>query len=120
MLFSVLFLITACKDKALEPPKHLIDEDQMVDMIYDLSLLDAMKMQGFGSQHNYPTAAKFLKQKYQIDSITFAENSKYYASDIPNYKKMYERVKERLSEESAKVNGGTAPPAPAEEQGVVK
>ncbi|MES2747565.1 MAG: DUF4296 domain-containing protein [Bacteroidota bacterium] len=118
--FLVLFLVMAsCKESPVKAPKNLIDENQMVDIIYDLSLLDAMKSQGYGAQQNYPSAAEFLKKKYKIDSLTFAENSKYYAADIPNYKKMYDKVKERLSEESTIINGGK-PLEVNEEEGIVK
>jgi hypothetical protein len=120
LLFSVLFLVmVSCKESAVKAPDNLIDESQMVDIIYDLALLDAMKSQGYGTQKNYPTSAEFLKEKYKIDSLTFAANSKYYASDIPNYKKMYDKVKERLNEENSKVNGGK-PVEINEEEGVVK
>lgn len=118
--FLVLFLVVvSCKKSAVEAPKDLIDENQMVDIIYDLSLLDAMKSQGLNNQKNYPTAGEFLKKKYKIDSVTFAANSKYYAADIANYKKMYEKVKTRLNEENMKVNGGK-PLEVNQEEGIVK
>ncbi len=117
--FLVLFLVMfGCKDAAVSQPDKLIDENQMVDMIYDLSLLDAMKSQN-PNQLKYPTATEFLQKKYQIDSLTFVKNSQYYASDVKNYKKLYEKVKARLAEESQKSTG--AQPIPEnEEQGIVK
>ena len=116
--FLVLFLIVSCKESVVPKPDKLIDENQMVDIIYDLSLLDAMKSQN-SVQLKYLTSTEFLKKKYQIDSVTFAKNSQYYASDIANYKKMYEKVKVRLNEESQKLNGGK-PVKQSEEQGIVK
>ena len=115
----IIIVFVSCKDSAVKAPENLIDESQMVDIIYDLSLLDAIKTQGNGNQQNYPSTTEFLKKKYKIDSITFANNSKYYASDIKNYKKMYDRVKDRLNEENLKLNGGK-PLEQNEEQGVVK
>lgn len=115
-------MAAACKDRPIKTPDNLIEESQMVDILYDLSVLDAMKSQGFGPDKNYPTPKELLKKKYKVDSLTFAENSKYYAADIKNYKKMYDKVKERLNEESAKINGGNSASVatPVEEQGVVK
>lgn len=118
-LFFGLFLLISCNNSAVEKPKNLIDEDQMVDIIYDISLLDAMRSQNFGSNTRYPTNTNFLKSKYKVDSLTFAKSSQYYASDYKKYKKMYEEVKLRFEEESNKINGGqtiTSNP----EQGVVK
>lgn len=123
MYLSVLFLVlTGCKDRAVKTPEKLISEDQMVAIIYDLSVLDALKSQGYGPDQNYPTPKELLKKKYNLDSLSFAENSKYYAADIKNYKKMYDKVRERLSAESAKMGGGAAlPVGPGqEEQGIVK
>lgn len=116
---ALLFLaIVSCKDSVVPKPDKLIDEDQMVAIIYDLSLLDAMKSQNTAAL-KYPSSSEFLKKKYQIDSITFAKNSQYYAADIANYKKMYEKVKLRLTEENQKLSGGKMA-VPNEEQGVVK
>lgn len=118
--FLVIFIIlVSCKDSTIKTPENIIDENKMVDILYDLSLLDAIKTQGISIQQNYPTTTQFLKNKYKIDSVTFANNVKYYASDIANYKKMYEKVKDRLNEESLKLNGGKALKQ-SEEQGVVK
>lgn len=116
---ALVLALISCKDSAVPKPDKLIDENQMIDIIYDLSLLDAMKAQN-PNQLKYPTATEFIKKKYQIDSVTFAKNSQYYAADIRNYKKMYEKVKIRLSEENQKINGGSAPTPQNEEQGVVK
>lgn len=116
--FAIFLVFVSCNQSVIHPPENLIDENKMVDIIYDLSLLDAIKTQG-NNQQSYPSTSEFLKKKYQIDSVTFANNSKYYASDIKNYKKMYDRVKDRLNEENAKLNGGKLLQQ-SEEQGVVK
>jgi len=116
--FVTLIVVVSCNHSVVPPPENLIDENKMIDVLYDLSLLDAIKTQGI-NQQSYPSTTAFLKKKYNIDSITFANNTKYYASDIKNYKKMYDKVKERLNEESVKLNGGKLP-EPSEEQGVVK
>ena len=116
---AIFIFITSCNETAVKAPENLIDENKMVDIIYDLSLLDAIKTQGIANQQIYPSTTEFLKKKYNIDSITFANNSKYYASDIKNYKKMYDRVNDRLKEENSKLNGGK-PSQQNEEQGVVK
>ena len=119
ILLFLLVLSVSCNNNKLEKPKNLIEEDQMVEIIYSISLLDAMKNQGIPSQSKYPTNAEFLKSKYKIDSLTFAQSSQYYASDYKKYKKMYEEVKRRLEEDSKKLNGGK-PVVPNPEEGIVK
>ncbi len=118
ILVVTLVFIISC-NSVVEKPDNLIDEDQMIDMIYDISLLDAMKNQGLASQTTLPTTSQFLKNKYKVDSLTFAKSSQYYAADYKRYKKMYEEVKERLEEDTQKANGGT-PVIPNEEEGIVK
>ena len=106
LILVLLFITFGCKETVIEKPSNLIEEDQMVNIIYDLSLLEAMKANDFSNQNKYPTATLFLKQKYKIDSLTFAKNTQYYASDVKNYKKMYDRIKARLQQETLKANGG--------------
>ena len=88
---GLVFVTSSCNNAAVEKPNNLLEEDEMVDMIYDLSLLDAMRNQGSFSQKKYPTSTEFLKQKYKIDSLTFAKNTLYYASDLKKYKRIYDR-----------------------------
>lgn len=115
---GLVFVTSSCNNAAVEKPNNLLEEDEMVDMIYDLSLLDAMRNQGSFSQKKYPTSTEFLKQKYKIDSLTFAKNTLYYASDLKKYKRIYDSVKRRLDNESKKVNGGKKETLP--DVGIVK
>ena len=114
-----LFVTIGCKDDLVTKPKNLIERDKMVDIIYDLSLLEAQKNQNFGNATSLPKATEFLKKKYKIDSLRFAKSTQYYASDLKDYKKIYEEVKERLSKESTKLNGGK-PVKDNLEEGIVK
>jgi hypothetical protein len=43
--FAVLFRIISCKEDAVDKPSKLIAEDKMIDVMYDLSILDAIKYQ---------------------------------------------------------------------------
>ena len=123
MKYSLLFIaitliMISCKDEVVEKPKNLIERSKMVDIIYDLSILEAARTQTVGVQ-NYPKSTEFIKNKYKIDSLTFAKSTQYYASDIKEYKKMYNEVKERLAAERVKLNGG-APIKENLEEGVLK
>jgi len=119
LFFIAIILIAAsCKDKVIEKPKNLIERDKMIDMIYDLAILEAAKAQTSGT-YQYPKTTQFLKEKYKIDSLTFAQSTQYYASDMKEYKKMYDEVKERLNAENTKLNGGQ-PIKENPEEGIVK
>src|SRR5574343_410249 len=93
ILLVVLLLSISCKNEVLEKPKHAIDKETMVNILYDLAVLEAARSQAYASQVNYPTAVEYVQNRYKIDSLTLAENTKYYASDIKGFKKMYDEVK---------------------------
>jgi dihydroorotate dehydrogenase len=118
ILIIILFSIASCINSVIDKPDNLISEDKMVDIIYDISLLDAMKVQNTG-QVNYLTTTELLKSKYKTDSLTFAKSSQYYASDYKKYKQMFEEVKQRLEDDTKKLSNGKSL-APNNEQGVVK
>lgn len=118
-----IFVLVSCKNKVLDEPAHPIEKETMVNILYDLAVLEAARSQAYASQVNYPTAIAFVKEKYKIDSLTLAENTKYYASDMKEFKKMYDEVKERLAKnreamgESLNSSGYSNMPT---EEGVVK
>ena len=70
----------------------------MIEIMYDMALLEAVKSQN-PNNIPYPTPVELLKNKYNIDSLTFANNDKYYASDIKEYQKMNQSVLDRIQEE---------------------
>lgn len=119
LLFIAISLVTSgCKDATIEKPKNLIERDKMVDIIYDLAIIEASRTQSYNSQA-YPKSIVFLKNKYKVDSLTFAKSTQYYASDLKEYKKIYDEVKQRLNAENVKLNGGK-PIKQNLEEGIVK
>lgn len=118
LLLAFSFVIFSCKEDVVSKPKNLIERDKMVAIIYDLSVLEAAKSQTSGIYH-YPKYSQFLKEKYKVDSLTFAQSTQYYASDMKEYKKIYDEVKARLQSENTKLNGGK-PIKENTEQGVLR
>lgn len=115
LLFAVLFIALACsRDNVAEKPENLIEQDQMVDMLYDLTLLQA-SFSVVDVQNKAIDGQKFLKDKYGIDSLTFAKNNKYYAAQPEKYQKMQKQVVERIDAEKKKLEVKKAP-APQEKQ----
>ena len=103
LLLAFLLVLISCTS-AIEKPKKLIEKDKMVDILYDIALLEAIKSQNVNGGISSKKANEFLFQKYKIDSLQWEENNKYYAADIEEYKKMYEEVKQRIQEETQKTN----------------
>ncbi len=103
ILFLSLFSIISCDNGVIKKPDNLIERSQMVNIIYDLSILEGMKSTN-SIGNAYPTATQFLKKKYKIDSLTYSKNSHYYSSDLKEYKKMFDEVKQRIDNNNAKIN----------------
>lgn len=100
LLFTFLCFSISCKKYYTEKPENLVDPDQMEEMLYDLAILDGLKNQN--PTEKQPSPTQYIQAKYQIDSITFAKNLKYYATNIKEYRKMYEKIKTRLAEQKDK------------------
>lgn len=98
VIILILFLSVSCKKELVKEPKKLITREKMIDIMYDLSLLEAMKYQkplSLDSVETDPT--KFILKKYNVDSLQFAQNNMYYASDYESYKEMFDEVSKKIA-----------------------
>ena len=43
LLVAITFFFMSCENKAMKKPPNLISEDQMVDILYDMMLLNSAK-----------------------------------------------------------------------------
>lgn len=93
----VIMLFLGCKEDAVKKPDRLIDKEVMENIIYDLSLLEAIKYNDPSTTENYRVNPKeFIFKKYKVDSAQFAQNNVYYASNYEEYKAMYDSVVKRI------------------------
>lgn len=98
ILFFLLFFLS-CKNDGVKKPSKLIEEEKMVDILYDISILDALKSSNPRVlDENNIDSQTYIYKKYAIDSIQFVENTAFYASDLKKYKKIYETVEKRIEE----------------------
>ena len=99
ILFFFALSVFSCKDQMVEKPEHLIDREVMIDILCDIAVFQAAENADgskFKEQGIVPN--EMIYKKYQIDSVTFAQNDRYYASDPHDYKKMYGEVTKKLEE----------------------
>jgi len=100
-LFLIVSICLSCEKSTIIKPDNLIDEDVMVDIIYDFALLEGIKGENrISFQQNGINPNEYVYKKYKIDSLQFAKNDQYYASDVKNYKKIYDKVTKRLEEKT--------------------
>ena len=104
-LFLSLFVFSCSKNPAPKPD-NLLDEEVMVDIIYDISILQATdgSMPYKLTEHTIEMD-EYIFEKYKIDSVTYRQNQRYYAADARKYKKIYKKVIERLDQEKADIMG---------------
>ena len=100
-IFLLIILFISCKDNAISKPDRLIEEDKMVAIFYDLAIIEGMKSQKPSDFQSF-RSNDFIYKKFKIDSLQFAKSTKYYSSDITNYKKMLNEVSQKI--ESQKKN----------------
>ena len=101
----IIMLFFGCKEDAVKKPDHLIDKEVMENIIYDLSLLEAIKYNDPTTAENYRVNPKeFILKKYKVDSAQFAQNNIYYASNFDQYKAMYDNVVKRIEDKKTIVD----------------
>jgi hypothetical protein len=96
-LLTIITLFVSCKEEVVNKPERLIEKDVMVDIMYDLSILEAIKYQNPTSLDTFKiNPREYIFKKYKIDSLQFAKSNVYYASDYEDYKLMFEQITKRL------------------------
>lgn len=96
-LLTIITLFVSCKEEVVNKPERLIEKDVMVDIMYDLSILEAIKNQNPASLDTFKINSRdYIFKKYKIDSVQFAKSNVYYASDYNEYKSMFEKISKRL------------------------
>lgn len=97
LFIFILFSFCACNENPVKTPENLLDEEVMIDILYDIAVLQAAEsyVPDVISSKSIK-ANSFIYDKYEIDSITYYQNHKYYAADVKKYKKMYTEVIDRI------------------------
>lgn len=102
-LFLSLFVFS-CSKNPVPKPDNLLDEEVMVDIIFDISILQATDgSMPYKLAENNIEMAQYVFEKYKIDSVTYRQNQRYYAANARKYKKIYKKVIEKLEHEKAKI-----------------
>ena len=103
IFFAVLIILSSCGNSFVEKPDNLIDDDTMIDIFYDLAILDAAKNSSYENGISTFQANDFIFKKYKIDSLQFAKSNKYWAADVSKYKRMYKIVKDKLNDKKTEL-----------------
>ena len=97
IVVSVLIFIS-CGNIAMKKPPNLISEDQMVDILYDMMLINSAK--GVNKQlleKSIKNPEKYIYEIHSIDSLQFVESNAYYTYKSDAYKAIYEKIEQKLA-----------------------
>jgi len=90
--FGVL-LFLGCAQQVVDKPKDLIPKEKMVDILHDLSLLNATRSTlGARMDETGVETMEFLYERYGIDSLQFVRSDLYYASRPVEYQALFTQV----------------------------
>ncbi len=93
-------LLFACAEEVVEKPKDLIPPEKMVDILYDLAILNAAQSTNPGTLESRGVEVmEYLYAKHDVDSLRFAQSDVYYASKPLQYQALYTVVNRRLKQE---------------------
>lgn len=92
-----LLCFAACGKNVVEKPENLIPKKVMVDIYYDISILNGVKSTGADKLERIDLDPDtFLYEKYGIDSTQLAKSSIFYTSNAALQLEMFTEVEERL------------------------
>jgi len=100
LLVVILMVLSACEMGRVDAPtkpKNLMPEEQMIEVLYDMAILNSAKNINKKVLENKGIApVYFIYDKYGIDSLQFAESSVYYTYKREMIQRIYDSVFARL------------------------
>lgn len=102
---AFFMLLLGCAEKQVPRPDNLIPKGRMIDILYDIAVLDAIDgTYPKALERNGITIMPFVYEKYGIDSLQLAESDLYYASRPVEYEEIYTTLEERIVNQRDSIN----------------
>ncbi len=96
----VLVGMVSCKEEAVPKPDNLLSKEQMANILYDVTLINAMKgVDKKKLEESFLHFDAYIYKKHNIDSAQFASSNNYYSANPLKYGKIYELVSAKLQKE---------------------
>lgn len=98
VLIFLVLILASCQDlDRTEKPKDLIPEDKMVDVLTELSLLNAARnFNKFKLEKTGIEPESYIYEKFGIDSLQFERSNAWYSEQYTVYEGIYDSVKVRV------------------------
>lgn len=117
-LLLLAILAASCGKEGVEKPKRLLNEDEMANVIYDMTMMQSVRSsQPQLLESNGVNPKSYVFSKYRIDSLTLAQNNAWYAADMDKYQDILKKVTDRIAKEkdatSKTAKSSTVTPSPS-------
>ena len=104
LLFLMLILSCQTTDK-IKKPDNLLTKDQMVAILSDIAVLKSANDVNSNRLSKYiESPFDYVTEKYQIDSLTIAQNIEYYNFQFNDNLSIYKRIEENIKERKQKID----------------
>ena len=97
----ILTAFTGCQTVQVEEkPEDLIPEDQMIEILSDITVLRATKGTNRKTLlENHINLTEYISNKHGIDSSTFEASNLWYSKDLRKYRSMFRKIRAHLKEQ---------------------
>ena len=96
LLFGIGLLLS-CESRTLNPaPAIVLPEDKMEEVLYDLSLLNALHASRFPKQGEEIFNQDYLFKKHGLVDSVWVQNQRYYAQNPRRLHAIYRRINGRI------------------------
>lgn len=93
----ILVIVQSCKDFNNKKPENLISEDKMVEILFDLEIINAARGDNKKIiEEKISNINNYLQNKYKIGIDQFENSISYYSSDILKYSSIIQEVEQKL------------------------
>ena len=93
----ILVIVQSCKDFNNKKPENLISEDKMVEILFDLEIINAARGDNKKIiEEKISNVNNYLQNKYKIGIDQFENSISYYSSDILKYSSIIQEVEQKL------------------------
>ena len=97
-LLVIIVFLMSCENLEMKKPFNLISENQMVEILYDVVLINSAKnVNKQLLEKNIKNPEAYIYKKHNIDSLQFVESNAYYTFKSDIYKSIYEKLELKLT-----------------------
>lgn len=105
VVFWLLLFFSCSNVQERKVPENLIPKEKMIDIYTDMVILDALERSSPQKLNSYGVeTSEHIHKKYNIDSITLAQNIEYYNFEFDTNIEIYDQVTENIDTKKNRID----------------